>query len=116
MYADKMTKSMERTIDETNRRREIQKAYNEEHGITPTALNKSNESAFLYRSAEDEDEESTQLAADPVVSSMSEEQLQKSIKKTEKDMKKAAKELDFIEAARLRDEMYKLQKLLEQKQ
>ncbi len=113
MYADKMTKSMERTIDETNRRREIQKAYNEEHGITPTALNKSNESAFIYRSAEDEDVETTQLAADPVISNMSEEQLQKSIKKTEKDMKKAAKELDFIEAARLRDEMYRLQKLAE---
>ena len=116
MYADKMTKSMERTIDETNRRREIQKAYNEEHGITPTALNKSNESAFLYTSAEDEDEQTTQLAADPVESHMSEEQLQKSIKKTEKDMKKAAKELDFIEAARLRDEMFRLQKLLDQKQ
>jgi excinuclease ABC subunit B len=114
MYADKMTKSMEQTIDETNRRREIQMEYNKEHGITPTALNKSNDSAFRYSSAEEDDE--MQIAADPVQSYMSKEQLEKSIKKTEKDMKKAAKELDFIEAARLRDEMFKLQKLLEQKQ
>lgn len=112
MYADTITKSMRRTIDETNRRREIQIAYNEEHGITPTALNKSNESAFRYSSAEAE-EEQTQLVADPVESYMSREQLERSIKKTEKDMKKAAKELDFIEAARLRDEMYRLQQLLE---
>tara|TARA_B100000508_G_scaffold55003_3_gene42678 strand:+ start:47303 stop:49297 length:1995 start_codon:yes stop_codon:yes gene_type:complete len=115
MYADTVTKSMQRTIDETNRRRAIQIAYNEEHGITPTALNKSNESAFRYKSAEEE-EENVQIAADPVESYMSEEQLEKSIKKTEKEMKKAAKELDFIEAARLRDEMFRLQKLLEDKQ
>lgn len=114
MYADTMTKSMQRTIDETNRRRDIQMAYNEAHGITPTALNKSNESAFLYRSAEDEEEATTQIAADPVEMTMSIEEVEKSIKKVEKEMKKAAKELDFIEAARLRDEMYRLQKLAEQ--
>lgn len=114
MYADTMTKSMQRTIDETNRRRDIQMAYNEAHGITPTALNKSNESAFLYRSAEDEEEATTQIAADPVEMTMSIEEIEKSIKKVEKEMKKAAKELDFIEAARLRDEMYRLQKLAEQ--
>jgi excinuclease ABC subunit B len=115
MYADKMTKSMQRTIDETNRRRAIQIEYNEKHGLTPTALNKTNESAFNYRSPEEEDDYSTQLAADPVESTMSTSQLEKSISKVEKEMKKAAKELDFIEAARLRDEMFKLKKLLELK-
>jgi len=114
MYADKMTKSMQRTIDETNRRRALQQAYNEKHGITPQGLNKSNERVFHYRSEEDEDNQ-PQIAADPVEAYMSEEALQKSIKKTERDMKKAAKTLDFVEAARLRDEMYRLQQLLEQK-
>ena len=119
MYADKVTKSMERTIDETNRRRAIQQAYNEEHGIEPTALNKTNKNAFQYRSEEDEEFESignTNIAADPVESYMSADQLRKSIDNAEKQMKKAAKELDFIEAARLRDEMYKLKKLLEDKE
>ncbi|MGM0478947.1 MAG: excinuclease ABC subunit UvrB [Bacteroidota bacterium] len=114
MYADKITKSMQRTIDETNRRRALQKEYNEKHGITPTGLNKSNERVFHYRSEEEEDG-TAQIAADPVEAYMSEEALEKSIKKTERDMKKAAKELDFVEAARLRDEMYRLQRLLEQK-
>lgn len=119
MYADKVTKSMERTIDETNRRRAIQQAYNEEHGLEPTALNKTNKNAFHYRSEEDEEFEAigdTNLAADPVQSYMSSDQLKKSIANAEKQMKKAAKELDFIEAARLRDEMYKLKKLLEGKE
>ncbi|PHR45414.1 MAG: excinuclease ABC subunit B [Fluviicola sp.] len=118
MYADKVTKSMERTIDETNRRRAIQQAYNEEHGLEPTALNKTNKNAFHYRTEEDEEFESigtTSLVADPVQSYMSSDQLKKSITNAEKQMKKAAKELDFIEAARLRDEMYKLKKLLEDK-
>ena len=118
MYADKVTKSMERTIDETNRRRAIQQAYNEEHGLEPTALNKTNKNAFHYRTEEDEEFESigsTNLVADPVQSYMSSDQLKKSITNAEKQMKKAAKELDFIEAARLRDEMYKLKKLLEKK-
>jgi len=118
MYADKVTKSMERTIDETNRRRAIQQAYNEEHGLEPTALNKTNKNAFHYRTEEEEEFESigtTSLVADPVQSYMSSDQLKKSITNAEKQMKKAAKELDFIEAARLRDEMYKLKKLLEDK-
>lgn len=118
MYADKVTKSMERTIDETNRRRAIQQAYNEEHGLKPTALNKTNKNAFHYRTEEEEADEkfgTTNLAADPVQSYMSVDQLKKSITNAEKQMKKAAKNLDFIEAARLRDEMYKLQKLLDNK-
>jgi excinuclease ABC subunit B len=119
MYADKVTKSMERTIDETNRRRAIQQAYNEEHGLEPTALNKTNKNAFHYRTEEEEEFESigtTSLVADPVQSYMSSDQLKKSMANAEKQMKKAAKELDFIEAARLRDEMYKLKKLLEDKE
>ncbi|MDX1652783.1 MAG: excinuclease ABC subunit UvrB [Brumimicrobium sp.] len=119
MYADKVTKSMERTIDETNRRRAIQEAFNEKHGMTPTALNKSRTKAFNYRSPEEEKEELASIgniAADPVQIYMSVDQLKKSIINAEKQMKKAAKELDFIEAARLRDEMYSLQKLLDQKE
>jgi excinuclease ABC subunit B len=119
MYADKVTKSMERTIDETNRRRAIQQAYNEEHGLEPTALNKTNQNAFHYRTEEEEEFESigtTSLVADPVQSYMSSDQLKKSMANAEKQMKKAAKGLDFIEAARLRDEMYKLKKLLEEKE
>jgi excinuclease ABC subunit B len=112
MYADKMTKSMERTIDETYRRRAIQKAYNEEHGMVPTALNKTNENAFHYRT---EEEDNSTIAADPVEQYMSSKELEKSLKNAERQMKKAAKDLDFMEAARLRDEMYRLQKLVEQK-
>lgn len=113
MYADKMTKSMERTIDETNRRREIQQAYNDEHGLTPTALNKSNKSAFQYQS---DDDENLTIAADPVEQYMSEKQLENSIKNTEKQMKKAAKDLDFMQAAHLRDELFRLQQLLKEKE
>ncbi|RFC55239.1 excinuclease ABC subunit UvrB [Brumimicrobium aurantiacum] len=112
MYADKVTKSMERTIDETNRRRAIQMAYNEEHGIVPTALNKTNENAFHYRT---EEEDNSMIAADPVEQYMDTKQLEKSIKNAERQMKKAAKDLDFMEAARLRDEMFRLQKLMEGK-
>ena len=112
MYADKMTKSMERTIDETYRRRAIQIAYNEEHGLIPTALNKTNENAFHYRT---EEEDNRTIAADPVEQYMSATELEKSLKNAERQMKKAAKDLDFMEAARLRDEMYRLQKLVEVK-
>jgi len=112
MYADKMTKSMERTIEETYRRRAIQIAYNEEHGMVPTALNKTNENAFHYRT---EEEDNRTIAADPVEQYMSVTELEKSLKNAERQMKKAAKDLDFMEAARLRDEMYRLQKLVEVK-
>jgi excinuclease ABC subunit B len=122
MYADKVTGSMQRTIDETNRRREKQLRYNEEHNITPTQIKKSLtsilseekeskvESINAYSS-----EPVVNIAADPVVQYMNVDALEKTIEKTKSAMKKAAKELDFIEAARLRDELYELQKLLESK-
>jgi excinuclease ABC subunit B len=119
MYADKMTKSMQRTIDETLRRRAIQIAYNEERGMVPTALNKSKEKIMESTIVADGDQstrnlkydysEPMPLAADPVVQYMTTEQLDKTILYTRKQMEKAAKDLDFIEAARLRDELYALE-------
>ena len=119
MYADKMTKSMQRTIDETARRRTLQIKYNEEHGMVPTALNKSKEKIMDSTSVADgnpnkrqvnyEYPETLPLAADPVVEFMSIEQLEKAAIFTRKEMEKAAKDLDFIEAARLRDELYALE-------
>lgn len=120
MYADKVTDSMQRTIDETNRRREKQLAYNAEHNITPTQIMKSKEAILGQTSVADSrkkdpkayvENETTDIAADPVVQYMSAEQIKKAIDKTRKSMEKAAKELDFIEAARLRDEMIGLEKL-----
>lgn len=116
MYADKITDSMQKTIDETARRRKIQEDYNKEHGITPTPLNKSK--AMILEStkvadgdgAEYTQEEVPSIAADPVVQYMSAEQLDKAIAYTRKQMEAAAKELDFIEAARLRDELFDLEK------
>ncbi|NVK66435.1 MAG: excinuclease ABC subunit UvrB [Flavobacteriales bacterium] len=117
MYADKITDSMQRTIDETARRRSIQEAYNEEHGITPTPLKKSTEVILNSTKVADGDgpTDYTQydkqaIAEDPVVRYMSDKQLEDSIKYTRKQMEAAAKELDFIEAARLRDELFALEK------
>lgn len=122
MYADKITMSMEKTIDETARRRAMQIAYNEEHGLVPTALNKSKEKIMESTTVADGDYENRHpkedpdakltLAADPVIAYMTQEQLQKTIAFTKKTMEKAAKDLDFIEAARLRDELFALQKML----
>jgi excinuclease ABC subunit B len=120
MYADRITNSMQRTIDETNRRRAIQEAYNTEHNITPTQIKKSVESILKQtKVAGAEGKEKIYdmnvelaMAADPVFDYMSKEQLVKSIKKIKSDMEKAAKALDFIEAARLRDEMFVLDKKL----
>lgn len=121
MYADRITDSMQKTIDETARRREIQMAYNEAHGITPTPLKKSKEKILESTKVADGDGptdysmvQTPSIAADPVVQYMSNEQLEKSIKHTRKQMEEAAKSLDFIEAARLRDELFALQKQLEQ--
>lgn len=118
-YGDKMTDAMRNTIDETNRRRSIQMAYNEEHGITPTTVKKSKEQIMATRSILDirsdgpkyyvEPEESN-LAAEPIVAYATRAQLEKMIAETERKMKAAAKELDFITAAQLRDEMLALRK------
>lgn len=121
MYADKITASMQKTIDETNRRRKIQEEYNTDHGLKPTAIQKSKESILKQTKVADGDGETVYrieteaaMAADPVIEYMNAEQLDKAIKKAQKDMEAAAKELDFIEAARLRDEMFVLQKKLKE--
>ena len=117
MYADKITDSMQLTIDETNRRREKQLAYNEANGITPQAINKARRDILTRGEKGDktavpyaqEYVHSANIAADPVVQYMSAPQLQKAIERTRKDMLDAARQMDFIEAARLRDEMLKLE-------
>ncbi len=121
MYADKITGSMQRTIDETERRRQKQIAYNLANGLVPTALNKSRESILGQTSVAIDskgkltrayvENETINYAADPVVQYMSKEELQKAINLTRKAMDAAAKAFDFAEAARLRDEMFALEKL-----
>ncbi|MCB0640823.1 MAG: excinuclease ABC subunit UvrB, partial [Phaeodactylibacter sp.] len=122
-YADKVTDSMERTISETNRRRAIQMAYNEEHGITPRTVFKSKEEILNQRSILDirgnkakayiEPEEPS-LAADPLMDYLSREQIEKMLAATEDKMKTAAKDLDFISAAQYRDELFALRKRLKE--
>ncbi|MBN2236550.1 MAG: excinuclease ABC subunit UvrB [Bacteroidales bacterium] len=107
MYADKITDSMAKTIAETQRKREIQLNYNSLHHITPTAINKPLSNA-LENSIEKTyyvEPESTSFAADPALAYLSKAQLEKAIRKIRKDMESAVKELDFIQAARLRDEL-----------
>lgn len=122
-YADKMTESMQRTIDETNRRREKQVAYNIQHAITPRTVNKSKELIMAQTSVLDIkgydpdspyalDEIPTMAAEDEATYSTI-PQLEKAIVKTKKEMEKAARDMDFMEAARLRDEMFGMQKKLE---
>ena len=125
MYADKITGSMQRTIDETERRRQKQIAYNLAHGMVPTALNKSKESIMGQTTVVVDskgklarayvENETINYAADPVVQYMSKEELQKAITRTRKAMDVAAKAFDFAEAARLRDEMFALEKLFDSK-
>ena len=121
MYADKMTNSMQKTIDSTNYRREKQLKYNEENNITPKQIVKPTREiiGYEYRSDKKPVYEGgmgqPDIAADPVVQYMSIEGLEKAIEKTKKQMQAAAKELDFIEAARLRDEMFALQNLVSEK-
>jgi excinuclease ABC subunit B len=99
MYADNVTKSMQKTIDETQYRREKQLAYNAKHNITPRALNKSLETAFDY----DETSQPLTQAAEPDLEYLTKDQLKTKIRETRKSMETAAKALDFMEAARLRD-------------
>lgn len=131
MYADTITESMQRTIDETARRRSIQLKYNEEHGITPQQIVKAIGSALPTKGDEEGtaaarsghypnlqaylEPDSAAFAADPIVMQMTREQLEKSIANTTALMKQAAKDLDFIQAAQYRDEIIRLQKQLEEK-
>jgi excinuclease ABC subunit B len=124
MYADKITESMQMAIDETNRRRKIQQDYNLEHGITPRTVIKSKDSILGQTAVADSkkttkryyiEEEEKSLAADPVVAYLSKPELEKMADRTRKAMEKAAKDLEFMEAARLRDEYLAIQKLLEEK-
>ncbi|MDP3181121.1 MAG: excinuclease ABC subunit UvrB [Bacteroidota bacterium] len=120
MYADKITNSMQRTINSTNYRREKQMKYNIENDITPTQIIKSSREIVGYASVGMKvkgysGDEPTNLAADPVVQYMAAPALEKAIAKLKKDMEAAAKELDFYEAARLRDEMFRYQEILKGK-
>jgi len=120
MYADTITESMRVTIDETNRRREKQIRYNEEHGITPRTVGKSREAILEQTSVADfksgdvkiyvEPDPKSSIAADPLVQYMSKPQLQQAVDKVRNDMNKAAKEMDFLQAAKLRDELFALEK------
>lgn len=130
MYADNITESMQRTIDETMHRRTIQLKYNEEHGITPQQIQKSIKGSLTSASTSESttskksagyasqvyiEPDASAFAADPIVRKMSTAELKKSIENTEALMKQAAKNLDFMQAAQYRDEMLRLQAMLEEK-
>jgi len=123
MYADRMTGSMQRAIDETNRRRAVQVAYNEEHNITPRTVRKSHDEINASTSLSDKRRiepeayagpqgDTMLLAAEPVISMMTKPDLEKLIKQTEKLMEGAAKDLDFLQAAKYRDELAQLKQLV----
>jgi excinuclease ABC subunit B len=119
MYADRVTESMQKTIDETKRRRHKQLKYNEEHNITPQQIVKDIKSIMGRPVSEITGEKyyvepvESDLAADPLIQYMDEDALKKTIDKTKRSMEKAARELNFIEAARLRDELFKLQEIMD---
>lgn len=123
MYADKITRSMQATMDETTRRREKQIAYNLKHGITPKTVLKSKQQIMDITSVANSnkpdkfsqyyiEDEHPSVAADPIVQYMNKEQLEKAIENAQKEMMKAAKDTDFMEAARWRDEIEDLKKRL----
>lgn len=120
MYADNITGSMQKAIDETRRRRSIQMAYNEEHGITPKTILKSTEAIMGQTSVADvkgrkvyTGRETVDVAADPLVAYMNKDQLQMLVLETQRKMEQAAKDMDFLEAARFRDEYLQLKEKLE---
>lgn len=125
MYADRMTDSMAATIDETTRRREKQMKYNEDHHITPRTVGKTKEEIMEQTSVADfnglepkiyvEPDPSVAIAADPVLQYLGEKELKKAIDTVRKKMEKAAKEMDFLEAAKLRDEMFSLEKIFDER-
>jgi excinuclease ABC subunit B len=125
MYADKITKSMRKTIDETERRRAKQMAYNEDHGITPTTVIKSKSEIFrqtaVLDAVEGQSEQAYNFAqeqvskvADPILDYMNKVDLEKALAKVEKDMHKAAKNMEYMEAARLRDEVEMLKQKIKE--
>ncbi|MCC6401387.1 MAG: UvrB/UvrC motif-containing protein, partial [Flavobacteriales bacterium] len=125
-YADTVTESMQRTIDETERRRAKQMAYNEEHGIIPQQIKRDRQDVLRQTGVLEASErvpatayvepETLSLAADPVVAYMTADQLAENCRILEQEMRKAAKQQDFINAAQLRDELFAMRKLLEERQ
>lgn len=124
MYADTITESMQAAIDETNRRRQVQKEYNQANNITPKTIIRSKESILGQTKVADSkkstknyyvESEEVSLAADPVVAYLGKEELQKMADRTKKAMEKAAKDLEFMEAAKLRDEYMAILKMIEDK-